>query len=169
MIINNNIFISIGSNLRGHMHNSKRIMDVVFFNLSIHGLRVRSASKIYISKPSPLGLGPVFYNRVISVKSDLNPIEVLYRLKKIERTFSVRSKVRNSPRVLDLDIIDYKGKIIKKRKCLQIPHPRMNNRDFILKPLHDISPYWISPITGHCIKSLLYQYKRTHISIAKPL
>ena len=50
MYFSNSIFISIGSNLRGHMHNSKKIMDIVFFNLSAEGLRVRYASKIYISR-----------------------------------------------------------------------------------------------------------------------
>ena len=134
MYSNNSIFISIGSNLRGHMNNSKNIMDTVFFNLSSAGLRVRYASKIYISKPMPSGLGPLFYNRVISIKSNLNPIEIMKILKRIERTYSRRSKLRNSPRVLDLDILDYKGKIINKGNILQIPHPRMGKRDFILKP-----------------------------------
>ena len=44
-----------------------------FFNLSSEGLRVRDASKIYISRPMPSGFGPLFYNRVVSIKSNLNP------------------------------------------------------------------------------------------------
>ena len=169
MYSNNNIFISIGSNLRGHMNNSKNIMDIVFFNLSSAGLRVRYASKIYISKPMPSGLGPLFYNRVVSIKSNLNPIEIMEILKRIEKTYSRRSKLRNSPRVLDLDILDFKGKIINKGNTLQIPHPRMNKRDFILKPLHHLSPYWTSPINGKTIKSLIYKCKRSNISIAKAI
>ena len=169
MYLNNSIFISIGSNLRGHMNNSKNIMDTVFFNLSSAGLRVRNASKIYISKPMPSGFGPLFYNRVVSIKSNLNPIEIMKILKRIERTYSRRYKLRNSPRVLDLDILDYKGKIINKGNILQIPHPRMNKRDFILKPLHDLSPYWTDPINGKTIKSLIYKCKRSNISIAKAI
>ena len=169
MYSHNSIFISIGSNLRGHMNNSKNIMDTVFFNLSSAGLRVRNASKIYISKPMPSGLGPLFYNRVVSIKSNLNPIEIMKILKRIERTYSRRSKLRNSPRVLDLDILDYKGKIINKGNILQIPHPRMGKRDFILKPLHDLSPYWTDPINGKPIKSLIYKCKRSNISIAKAI
>ena len=169
MYSNNSIFISIGSNLRGHMNNSKNIMDTVFFNLSSAGLRVRYASKIYISKPMPSGLGPLFYNRVVSIKSNLNPIEIMKILKRIERTYSRRSKLRNSPRVLDLDILDYKGRIINKGNILQIPHPRMGKRDFILKPLHDLSPYWTDPINGKPIKSLIYKCKRSNISIAKAI
>ena len=169
MYSNNSIFISIGSNLRGHMNNSKNIMDTVFFNLSSAGLRVRYASKIYISKPMPSGLGPLFYNRVVSIKSNLSPLEIMKILKRIERTYSRRSKLRNSPRVLDLDILDYKGKIINKGNILQIPHPRMGKRDFILKPLHDLSPYWTDPINGKPIKSLIYKCKRSNISIAKAI
>ena len=169
MYSNNSIFISIGSNLRGHMNNSKNIMDTVFFNLSSAGLRVRYASKIYISRPMPSGLGPLFYNRVVSIKSNLNPIEIMNILKRIEKTYSRRSKLRNSPRVLDLDILDYKGKIINKGDILQIPHPRMNKRDFILKPLHDLSPYWTDPTNGKTIKSLIYKCKRSNISIAKAI
>ena len=97
----------------------------------------------------PSGFGPLFYNRVVSIKSNLNPIEIMNILKRIEKTYSRRSKLRNSPRVLDLDILDYKGKIINKGDILQSPHPRMNKkRLFILKPLHDLSPYWTDPTNG---------------------
>ena len=164
---NNHIIISIGSNLNGHMNRSKKILDIVFLYLSNKGLRVRKYSKIYISKPIPLGLGPVFYNRVVLVKSDLSPREILSRLKVIERIFSRRSSIKNSPRVLDLDILDYRGEIINFKNFLTIPHPRLSNRDFILKPLNDICPNWVSPNSGETIKSLIYKYKRSNISIAK--
>ena len=164
---NNHIIISIGSNLNGHMSRSKNILDIVFLYLSNKGLRVRKYSKIYISKPMPSGLGPVFYNRVVLVKSDLSPREILSRLKVIERIFSRRSSIKNSPRVLDLDILDYRGEIINFKNVLTIPHPRMSNRDFILKPLNDICPNWVNPNSGETIKSLLYKYKRSNISIAK--
>ena len=164
---NSNVFISIGSNLNGHMNNSKSTLDVVFNYLISHGLRVRKASKIYISKPFPSGLGPLFYNRVVLIKSDLNPLEILNRLKSIERIFSNRSKVRNAPRVLDLDIIDCRGEIIDYKNDLNLPHPKMCNRDFVLKPLYDISPTWVNPSTGETIKSILYNCKRLNISVAK--
>lgn len=164
---NNDIIISIGSNLNGHMNRSKTILDIVFLYLSNQGLRVRKYSKIYISKPYPSGLGPKFYNRVVLVKSDLNPKEILFRLKYIERIFSRRSNTRNSPRVLDLDILDYKGKIINYQNFLNIPHPKIINRDFVLKPLNDICPNWTNPSNGQSIKKLLYNYKRSNISIAK--
>ena len=61
----NNIIISIGSNLNGHMNTSKNVLDTVFNYLSKYNMRVRKASKIYVSKPFPSGLGPLFYNRVI--------------------------------------------------------------------------------------------------------
>jgi 2-amino-4-hydroxy-6-hydroxymethyldihydropteridine diphosphokinase len=164
---NSNVFISIGSNLNGHMNNSKSTLDIVFNYLTIYGLRVRKASKIYISKPFPSGLGPLFYNRVVLIKSDLKPLEILYRLKSIERIFSNRSKVRNAPRVLDLDIIDCRGEVINYKNNLNLPHPKMYNRDFVLKPLYDISPTWVNPSTGEKIKSILYNCKRLNISVAK--
>ncbi|HIG08834.1 MAG TPA: 2-amino-4-hydroxy-6-hydroxymethyldihydropteridine diphosphokinase [Alphaproteobacteria bacterium] len=164
---NNNVIISIGSNLNGHMNTSKKILNIVFYYLGKQDLRVRKASRIYISKPFPSGLGPVFYNRVVMIKSNINPLEILNRLKRIERVFSKRSKVINSPRVLDLDILDYKGKVIDYKNYLNLPHPRMNNRDFILKPMYDICPNWINPSTGETIESLLYNYKKSNISVAK--
>ena len=164
---NSNVFISIGSNLNGHMNNSKSTLDVVFNYLISHGLRVRKASKIYISKPFPSGLGPLFYNRVVLIKSDISPLEILNRLKSIERIFSNRSKVRNAPRVLDLDIIDCRGEVINYKNNLNLPHPKMHNRDFVLKPLYDISPTWVNPSTGETIKSILYNCKRLNISVAK--
>ena len=164
---NSNVFISIGSNLNGHMNNSKCTLNIVFNYLINHGLRVRKASNIYISKPFPSGLGPLFYNRVVLIKSDLNPLEILYRLKSIEKIFSNRSKVRNAPRVLDLDIIDCRGEVINYKNNLNLPHPKMHNRDFVLKPLYDISPTWVNPSTGETIKSILYNCKRLNISVAK--
>ena len=164
---NNNIIISIGSNLNGHMNSSKHVLNTVFNYLSNYNLRVRKASNIYVSKPFPSGLGPLFYNRVIMIESDLNPLEVLRRLKSIEKIFGRRSKIRNSPRVLDLDIIDYRGEIINYKYHLNLPHPRMNDRDFVLKPLYEICPTWVNPSSGKTIKSLLYNYTRSNISIAK--
>jgi len=164
---NNNIIISIGSNLNGHMNSSKNVLNTVFNYLSKHNLRVRKASNIYVSKPFPSGLGPLFYNRVVMIESDLYPLEVLRRLKSIEKIFGRRSKTRNSPRVLDLDIIDYRGEIINYKYHLNLPHPRMNNRDFVLKPLYEICPTWVNPSSGQTIKSLLSNCKRSNISIAK--
>ena len=97
----------------------------------------------------------------------MNPLEVLRRLKIIEKAFGRRSKVRNSPRVLDLDIIDYRGEVINYKFHLNVPHPKLHNRDFVLKPLYEIYPNWIDPSSGKTIKSLLYNYKRSNISFAK--
>ena len=166
---NNNVIIAIGSNLTGHMNSSKNTLDVVFNYLSKYGLRVRKASNIYISKPFPSGLGPLFYNRVILVKSNLSPLDILSRLKNIEKIFGKRSNIRNSPRVLDLDIIDYGGEIINYKYHLNLPHPKMQDRDFVLKPLYEIYPTWVNPSSGMTIKTLLYNYKRSNISIAKPI
>ena len=79
--------IGIGSNLRGHMGSPRDNLKIVLNYLSRNGLRVEKCSKIYSSRPYPSGKGPIFFNRVVIVKTNMYAIEILKCLKKIESIF----------------------------------------------------------------------------------
>jgi len=64
-------------------------------------------------------------------------------------------KKKNEARILDLDIIDYKKKILYKKNKLIIPHPRMHQRSFVLQPLQELNPKWIHPIKKKGLKELI--------------
>lgn len=163
---NNDVFIGIGSNLKGHMNSSHSIMDVVLYNLSIKGLRAIKISSIYKSRPLPSGLGPIFFNRIILVNTKKSANNILSILKDIERLFGrKKNKIINSPRILDLDLIDCRGEVIN-NNMLILPHPKLCVRDFVLNPLYELNPNWIHPVYYKKIKSLLVKNNRYSINSA---
>ena len=166
--MNNNkkIFIGVGSNLRGHMSSPNKNIDLVLYYLNYSGLRVIRKSSIYKSKPMPSGLGPFYYNRVIQIESTYSAFKILSILQNIENIFGrKRTKYRNIPRIMDLDIIDCRKELINHR-LLSLPHPKINERDFVLKPLCEIEPNWVHPRNNKNIKSLLVKINRYSINKA---
>jgi len=103
---------------------------------------------------SPIVLNPAhgpagrdFANAVALVESGLEPFEMLARLKGVERDFGRRASRRWGPRVLDLDIALWSGGKFRSRR-LNIPHPELTRRSFVLQPLSAIAPGWnVGPLT----------------------
>ena len=85
---------------------------------------------------------PKFLNIVIKVDTNLNPVELLKKCKKIESLLGRKKSSKNSPRICDIDILDYDQKVFKienKNDFIYIPHPRLHQRSFVLLPLFEIS------------------------------
>lgn len=100
------------------------------------------ASPIVLN-PAHGGAGRDFANAVALVESDLEPPDMLSRLKQIEREFGRRAGRRWGPRVLDLDIVLWSGGSFRSRP-LNIPHPQLSGRTFVLQPLAAIAPNWMA-------------------------
>ena len=94
-----------------------------------------------ILNPAHGGAGRDFANAVALVESELDPPQMLKRLKTIESDFGRRRSRRWGPRVLDLDIALWSGGRFRSRR-LNIPHAQLANRDFVLQPLASIAPAW---------------------------
>ncbi len=115
---------------------------------------VMDASSIY--ETAPVG-GPIqddYWNAVLKVETSLSPESFLSALQAIERLHDRRREIRWGPRTLDLDIILYGDRIIRSPN-LEIPHPRMLERRFVLEPLAEIASSDIHPITGLTIAESL--------------
>ena len=97
---------------------------------------------------------PDFFNCIIRVDTDVKPLDFLEVLNGLEHEFGRVRTVRNASRVLDLDIISYGLKIVDE-EGLQIPHPRMSERAFVLMPLRDISSDWAHPVSQIGIDDLI--------------
>ena len=146
--IHNNIYIALGSNLRSFSHkNVKVFFNSIIFRLELLGLKLKKKSSIWITNPIPFSSGPIFFNNVIEFsckcESNTRPEVLLKKIKKLEKKLGKKVKGKNKQRVIDIDIIDFKG-IITFNK-VQLPHPRMHLRKFLLIPLNEINKNWMHP------------------------
>lgn len=128
-------YLGIGSNLGDRKRN---IMQAVKKINALKDTEVIKLSKII--ETDAVG-GPAnqnkFLNAVLKIKTDLAPFVLLKKLKKIEKELGRTRAIRHGPRTIDLDILLYGNRIIN-RKNLIIPHPRMFERDFVIRPLLEV-------------------------------
>ena len=125
-------FLGIGSNLGDRHKNIRLALEKIS---SLKNTKIVKLSKIIETDPvgGPSGQGK-FLNAVVKIKTDLTPLKLLKQLQKIENEVGRRRTVRWGPRTIDLDILLFGDKVIE-RKELRVPHPRLMERDFVLKPL----------------------------------
>ena len=109
--------------------------------------RVDAVSPLYESPPQPPAPPPPYLNAAARIVTGLGPELLLRHLKQIEHLIGRRSKARWAPRPIDLDIALY-GDLVLETADLTIPHPRLAERAFVLKPLLDIEPELRHPATG---------------------
>ena len=148
-------FIGIGANLpaRGF----KTPLDTccaAIETLTECGFEVTATSRWYESAPVPLSDQPWFINGVAECGVRKDASSTLTTLHQIESKFGrVRGEV-NAPRVLDLDLLDFDGKI-STGPAITLPHPRMHERAFVLLPMRDLAPTWAHPVLGLTIGDLI--------------
>lgn len=91
---------------------------------------------------------PWFLNQVVEAETELLPLQLLGRLQKIEKAMGRRKIIAKGPRVIDLDILLY-GRAVVHHTGLEIPHPRMTERRFVLEPLAELAPELRLPTDHH--------------------
>ncbi|MDX1923483.1 MAG: 2-amino-4-hydroxy-6-hydroxymethyldihydropteridine diphosphokinase [Alphaproteobacteria bacterium] len=148
------IIIGVGGNIPFGSMSVPATLNAALDAFSAYGIRIHKRSSFYHSKPVPASDQPWFFNAVVSCTTELSPQELLRALLSIEQKFGRMRSVKNAARTLDLDIIDYDGKIIFDNE-LEIPHPRLASRAFILLPLMEIAPDWKHPQSGIPIADLV--------------
>ena len=128
-------YLSLGSNLGSRRRNIK---DAIRGVRLLNKTKVLKQSRLIYTDPvgGPAGQ-PRFLNAALRIHTALNPKMLLKNLKAIEKKLGREKNMRNGPRKIDLDILLYGDKIIKK-KDLVIPHPRMFAREFVIKPLSEV-------------------------------
>ena len=128
---------------------------------------IKKRSDFYETPSYPNKSNPKFVNIMLKGKTILEPIALLERLKKIEKRVGRIKKNKNEPRVCDIDIIDFNRIFLKKRN-LQLPHPRLHERNFVLFPLKEISPMWEHPVLNRKINYFINKLNITkHIEITR--
>ena len=145
-------YLAIGSNLGNKVSN----IEITKFELEKHKIKILKSSSNYISESWPDASMPNYINIIIKIKTSLLPLELLQICNSIELKLGrVRSK-KNAPRTCDIDIIDYDNKILnEKNSKLILPHPRMNERNFVLLPLYEVDKSWKHPKSKTNIVNLI--------------
>ena len=145
------IFLALGSNLGNRMSH----LQGAITKLSDHAdIQVDQQSGIYETEPMYVKEQDPFLNMVVVGSTILNPSDLLTEVKKIEKALGRKERKKNGPREIDIDIIFYGDQIVA-RSGLQIPHPSLEERKFVLLPLNDLAPGFISPAHDKSISQLL--------------
>jgi len=144
------VYIALGSNLGDRAEN----LRVAREQIEAPDLHVLRASSIYETAPRDVENQPWFLNQVIECDTDLFPRQLLERLQKIERAMGRKRTIAKGPREIDLDILLF-GNAVVKAPELEIPHPRLAERRFVLEPLAELVPDKRHPRTRRTMREML--------------
>lgn len=124
--------------------------------------RLGAVSRLYASPAWPDPADPPFVNAVAALETGLSPAALLTALHAIEAGFGRRRTREYGPRTLDLDLLDYDGLVrtADASSALVLPHPGIGLRDFVLRPLAEVAPRWIHPVTGESVERLLSRLEK---------
>ena len=150
------IIVALGANLNSDHGTPVQTLKAAVRAIAARGIHVVAASNIWKTAPVPYNPDhPWYHNGVIAVQTTLGPHDLLRALLMIEQEFGRVRTVRNAPRVLDLDLIAYNREIVMDGPELICPHPRMQERAFVLMPLSDIADDWIHPQSSTTLDELI--------------
>lgn len=142
-------YIGLGSNLGNSLAN----LDAAIGFMRRFAVEVQP-SPVYRTSPQGFRNQPAFYNAVCRISTRLTPFELIERLLEIEAAVGRRRTFRNAPRILDLDVLFY-NRLVIESPPLVLPHPRMSERLFVLRPLADIAPQLKHPVSGLTVREML--------------
>ncbi|MFA7428788.1 MAG: 2-amino-4-hydroxy-6-hydroxymethyldihydropteridine diphosphokinase [Rhodospirillaceae bacterium] len=147
------ILIAVGANLQSRFGPPRAACDAALAALEERGIRVVARSRWWESAPVPVSEQPWYVNGVAVVETVLDPAQLLAELHAVEDALGRVRTVRNAPRVIDLDLLAYHNRVIE--ADFVVPHPRMDDRAFVVLPLAEVAPCWVHPVTGRTIEELV--------------
>lgn len=147
------VYIGMGSNLGESTITLKHAIKKLE---ALEYVTIHNISSLYITTPVGYQNQPLFYNAVMNIDTDYEPLTLLNQLQKIENEFGRKRAIHWGPRTLDLDLLLYHDRIVQLPQ-LVIPHPEITKRLFVLYPLAEIAPQIHIPQQG-CIKKILANF-----------
>jgi 2-amino-4-hydroxy-6-hydroxymethyldihydropteridine diphosphokinase len=143
-------YLSLGSNVGDRDANLRAALQC----LAASGVRLLRTSPIYETEPLDYTRQRWFLNLVAEAETSLFPMQLLSRIQKIERDLGRIRTVPKGPRTLDIDILFY-GRAVIRTPRLEVPHPRLAERRFVLAPLADLAPDLRHPVTRQSVREML--------------
>ncbi len=147
------ILIGLGANLPSRFGSAAETLEAALAALGTEGIAVQDRSRWYRTAPVPISDQPWYVNGVARLATDLPAPALLDRLHRLEARFGRVRSVVNAARPIDLDLLDVDGRIEAGWPIL--PHPRLHERLFVLRPLADLAPGWRHPVSGLTVEALL--------------
>ena len=147
------IVIALGANLSSPVGAPPETLTAALGELALRGIEIVAVSPFHESEAWPDPTDPPFVNAVAIVKTELSPSALMTTLHEIETSFGRKRSTPNAPRSLDLDLVDYDGRVEGGPPVL--PHPRMATRAFVLVPLSQVEPGWQHPISGKTVEAMI--------------
>jgi 2-amino-4-hydroxy-6-hydroxymethyldihydropteridine diphosphokinase len=143
------IFVGVGANVPSLSHGSPlATCSAAIGVLDARGVIVIGRSRWYVSAPVPPSDQPDYINGVLQVDTRMPPDVLLRVLHGVEGAFGRCRGERNAVRTLDLDLLAYGNVTNDSSAAVELPHPRMHERAFVLRPLADLAPWWRHPRLG---------------------
>ena len=146
---NHTVYLALGSNLGDRQANLKQAIA----SLSPQ-MEVKAKSRVYETPPWGYTDQPKFLNQVVKVDTYVGPEQLLKHLKRLEIALGRIPSFQNGPRLIDLDILFY-DELILNTPPLLLPHPRLQERGFVLMPLSDIAPNLVHPTLRKTVSQML--------------
>jgi 2-amino-4-hydroxy-6-hydroxymethyldihydropteridine diphosphokinase len=145
--------IGLGANLDSPAGPPPITLTRALSSLAQRGISIVRVSGFYRTPAWPDPADPSFVNAVALVDTSLEPAALLQVLHEVEAEFGRSRTIPNAPRTLDLDLLDYDGRVEAGAPIL--PHPRLEARAFVLVPLADVAPAWRHPQAGKGVAEML--------------
>ena len=147
------ILIALGANIPNAAIAPLATLKAALADLEKAGVTILRVSAFYETEAWPDPTDPPFVNAVAVIQTDLQPFALLTLLHTIETAHGRKRSNPNAPRTLDIDLIDYRGRV--EEGDVRLPHPKVSGRRFVLEPLRDVSPGWRHPVSGGDLETLL--------------
>ncbi|MDA0220922.1 MAG: 2-amino-4-hydroxy-6-hydroxymethyldihydropteridine diphosphokinase [Proteobacteria bacterium] len=148
------VFVALGANLPSPWGPPRATLEAALEHLCGDGIGLVARSPWYETAPVPDLDQPWYVNGVARLDTALSPEALLARLHALEEAFGRVRRQRWEARAIDLDLIDHCG-LVRLEGAPLLPHPRMDQRAFVLMPLADVAPDWRHPVDGRPIAELL--------------